>query len=95
MTMLPGGDLVVASSQQYHHDKRSDIGAIAFRPNGKRDPRFGHRGQIRVDLHGWDNAEEGHTVATLGGRAVIIGEQAEGKGTWLVTSPPLHRAGRP
>lgn len=89
MTMLPDGDLVLASSQQYHHDKRSDIGAIAFRPEGKQDLRFGHRGQIRVDLHGWDNVEEDHTVATLGGRAVIIGEQGEGKGTWLVTSPPV------
>lgn len=91
MAMLPGGDLVLASSQQYHHDKRSDIGAIAFRPDGKQDPRFGHLGQIRVDLGGWDNVEEGHTVATLRGRAVIIGEQGEGKGTWLVTSPPLLR----
>jgi uncharacterized delta-60 repeat protein len=90
MTLLPGGDLVLASSQQYHHDKRSDIGAIAFRPDGKQDPRFGHRGQIRVDLRGWDNAEEGHTVATVGGRAVIIGEQGESRGTWLVTSPPLQ-----
>ena len=91
MTLLPGGDLVLAASSQYHHDKRSDIGAIAFRPDGKQDPRFGHRGRIRIDLHGWDTVEEAHTVATLGGRAVIIGQQGEGKGTWLVTSPPLKR----
>jgi uncharacterized delta-60 repeat protein len=91
MTMLPGGDLLLSSSQQYHHDKRSDIGAIAFRPDGEQDSRFGHRGQIRVDLHGWDNVAEGHTVATLGRRAVIIGDQGEGKGTWLVTTPPLRR----
>ncbi len=89
MTMLPGGVLVLATSSQYHHDKRSDIGAVAFGPGGKQDNRFGHRGQIRVDLRGWDNVEEEHTVTTLGGRAVIIGYQGKGKGTWLVTSPPL------
>jgi hypothetical protein len=91
MTMLPGGVLLLAASSQYHHDKRSDIGAIAFGPDGKQDPRFGHRGRIRVDLRGWDNVEEEHTVTTLGGRAVIIGSQGKGKGkgkgTWLVTSP--------
>lgn len=90
MTMLPGGVLLLAASQQYHHAKRSDIGAIAFGPDGKQDPRFGHHGQIRVDLRGWDLVEEEHTVTTLGGRAVIIGSQGKGKGTWLVTSPPLR-----
>ncbi len=89
MTMLPGGVLLLAASSQYHHDKRSDIGAIAFGPDGKQDPRFGHRGQIRVDLAGFDDVEEEHTVTTLGGRAVIIGNQGNGKGTWLVTCPPL------
>jgi uncharacterized delta-60 repeat protein len=86
MTVLPNGDLVLATSAQYHHDKRSDIGAFAFRRNGKPDPRFGRRGQIRVNLHGWDNVVENHPVTTLGARAVILGEQGEGKGTWLVTS---------
>jgi uncharacterized delta-60 repeat protein len=86
MTVLPNGDLVLATSAQYHHDKRSDIGAFAFRRNGKPDPRFGHRGQIRVNLHGWDNVDEHHPVTTLGNRAVILGEQGEGKGAWLVTS---------
>jgi uncharacterized delta-60 repeat protein len=90
MTMLPGGVLLLAASSQYNQDKRSDIGAIAFGPEGKQDPQFGHRGQIRVDLHGFDNAEEQHAVTTLGDRAVILGYQGEGKGTWLVTSPQLR-----
>ena len=89
MTMLPGGVLVLAADSQDRQEKHSDVGAIAFGPDGRTDPGFGHNGRIRVDLRGWDNVNEEHTVATLGGRAVIVGSQGKGKSTWLVTCPPL------
>lgn len=85
LTMLPGGVLLLAADSQNHHDKRSDVGAIAFGPDGRPDPRFGRRGRLRVNLAGWDLIEG---VTALDGRAVILGIAGKDNSRWLVTCPP-------
>jgi uncharacterized delta-60 repeat protein len=86
-TMLPGGDLLLAISQE-SGNKRAAVGAIAFNSSGQLDRRFGHDGRLRVPFAGWFPAE---SVATLGGRGVVFGEVGRRGKPWLVKMPPLRR----
>jgi uncharacterized delta-60 repeat protein len=85
LTMLPHGILVLVADAQFHHDKESDLGAVAFDRRGKIYRRFGHRGKVRVNLHRWDLVED---ATTQGHRVVILGQDREGDG-WLVGMPNL------
>lgn len=86
-TMLPGGDILIAISQEFGK-KRSTVGAIAFTSSGQLDRRFGHGGRLRVPFPGWFPEE---TVAALGRRPVFLGSVGRHGGTWLVKMPPLRR----
>jgi uncharacterized delta-60 repeat protein len=85
LTMLPHGVLVLACDAQFHHDRESDVGAVAFGPTGKIYRRFGNRGKVRVNLHRWDLVED---ATTQGNRVVVLGQDREG-GRWLVGVPGL------
>lgn len=90
---LPGGELVVAANAQSPHGKHSDVGAVAFRPDGKLDRRFGRRGRLRVGLDGWDMVDD--AVAGQGGRVVVLAEPGRWQGSrWLVRAPLPGRRGR-
>jgi uncharacterized delta-60 repeat protein len=90
---LPDGELVVAADAQSPHGKHSDVGAVAFRPDGKLDRRFGRRGRLRVGLDGWDMVDD--AVAGQGGRVVILAEPGKWRGSrWLVRAPLPDRQGR-
>jgi uncharacterized delta-60 repeat protein len=90
---LPDGELVVAADAQSPQGKRSDVGALAFRLNGKLDRRFGKRGRLRVDLDGWDMVDD--AVVGQGGRVVILAEPGKWRGSrWLVRAPLSRLSGR-
>jgi beta-propeller uncharacterized protein DUF5122 len=90
---LPGGGLVVAANAQSPRGKRSDVGAIAFRRDGKLDRRFARRGRLRVDLSGWDMVDD--AVVGQGGRVVVLAEPGRWQGRrWLVRAPLPGRRGR-
>jgi uncharacterized delta-60 repeat protein len=85
LTMLPHGVLVLVADAQFHHDKESDLGAVAFDRRGEIHHRFGHRGKVRVNLHRWDLAED---ATAQGNRVVILGRDRGGT-DWLVGVPNL------
>jgi uncharacterized delta-60 repeat protein len=85
LAVLPRGILVVFASAQFHHDKESDLGAVAFNRRGGIYRGFGKGGKVRVNLHGWDLIDNG---TIQGGRAVILGQDRGGE-PWLVGVPNL------
>ena len=85
-TMLPGGDLLLAISQESGNE-RAAVGAIAFTPaassTGASDAGAGCGCRSPVGP-----PEE--TVAALGRRAVFLGGVGRHGGTWLVKMPSLR-----
>jgi uncharacterized delta-60 repeat protein len=85
LVLLPHGTLVLVANAQFHHDRESDLGAVAFDSHGKIYRGFGNRGKVRVNLHHWDLVED---ATTQGSRLVILGNDRKGE-RWLVGVPNL------
>jgi uncharacterized delta-60 repeat protein len=84
VAMLPRGGLVAAVDAQGTHGKRSDLGAIALRPDGRLDRRFGRKGKLKIPLPGWSRAED---VAVQAGRAVLYAGVDDKRDRWLFRAP--------
>jgi uncharacterized delta-60 repeat protein len=84
-TLLPGGNFAVATSfESKAAKKHREFGAIAFRPNGHIDRRFGQGGRCRAQLGG---RHEATTIADVGGHAVVGGDGYPGP--WLLDCPQV------
>jgi uncharacterized delta-60 repeat protein len=81
-TLLPGGDLAVATSFEGKAAQGLPFGAIAFAPDGHIDKRFGQDGRCRARLGRRHAAAD----VAIAGRHVVVGGEG-GPGSWLLNCP--------
>jgi uncharacterized delta-60 repeat protein len=79
LTVLPGGVLAVATAFVGNSEEAWDFGVIAFGRDGHLDRRFGNGGSCKAHL---PHRQEAVGIATVGGRAVVLGQDYESQ--WLL-----------
>jgi uncharacterized delta-60 repeat protein len=82
-TLLPNGDLAVATNFEGKSAKGHPFGVTVLRPDGRLDKRYGRGGYCRASLAGRPSAAG---IAVVGGRVIVGGEGA--RGSWLLDCPP-------